>query len=177
MPDTPSTTLIHYLPSPAATVFACGATAGNGAADSGGVTCFACRNTPEFRQDQLRVGGSTPLKLSGIMADDEHLTALAEKAKAYEWLASMKNDRDMFTIQEVIHHGDYRSIRRVEVYAINDTTVDAVLQSSAYCYGSWLHAEPQYAEHRRAALKQLVDDLKHGRENRAIGWSTFRLTK
>jgi hypothetical protein len=89
--------------------------------------------------------------------------------------AAAKNHRGMFTIEEVIHHGDYRSQRYVEVYALNETTVDAVLISSAYCYGSWAHAEHPYTEHRAAALKQLVDDLLHGRTNRSIGWSTFRL--
>lgn len=84
-----------------------------------------------------------------------------------------KNERGNYTIEEVIHHGEYRNTRRVEVYDITPVTVDAVLISSAYCYGSWLDSD-QYAEVRRAALATLVDDLKHGRVNRAIGWSTFR---
>lgn len=87
----------------------------------------------------------------------------------------VKNERGNYVIEEVIHHGEYRNTRRVEVYAINETTVDAVLQSSAYCYGSWKHPEnPSHELHRRTALARLVADLNEGRENRHIGWSTFR---
>lgn len=86
-----------------------------------------------------------------------------------------RNQRGMYTIEEVIHHGDYRSTRHVEVYDINTVTVDAILQSSAYCYGSWRNPDnPDYAGHRRVALVQLVSDLNHGVTNRSIGWSTFR---
>jgi len=82
----------------------------------------------------------------------------------------------MFKIRETIHHGNYRSVRTVEVYAINTVTVDAVLQSSAYCYGSWQEPEQEsHREYRRAALKGLVEDLKAGRVNRSIGWSTFEV--
>lgn len=88
---------------------------------------------------------------------------------------AQKNAGGMYAVQEVIHHGDYRSSRLVEVYDLNETTVDAILQSSAYCYGSWANAEPQFHEHRAAALKNLVEDLKQGRVNRSIGWSTFRV--
>lgn len=88
--------------------------------------------------------------------------------------APQKNRRGMFTIEEVAHHGDYRSVRRVEVYAINAVTVDAIIQSSVYAYGSWLHPEnPEYKKVRNTQLHQLVEDLKAGRENRDIGWSTF----
>lgn len=86
---------------------------------------------------------------------------------------AQKNGRGMYVVEEVIHHGDYRSVRRVEVYDLNEATVDAIVQSSAYCYGSWAHAD-EYREHRAAALRQLVEDLKAGRVNRHIGWSTFR---
>ena len=86
-----------------------------------------------------------------------------------------KNERGNYTIEEVIHYGEYRHSRHVEVYDITVATIDGVLMSSAYCYGSWADAEPQFAEHRRAALVQLVDDLRSGVTNRAIGWSTFRL--
>jgi hypothetical protein len=109
--------------------------------------------------------------LRDIIAEDPALSETAAKA----WLSQCRNHRGMYTIQEVIHHGDYRSERIVEVYDVNETTVDAVLQSSAYCYGSWAHAEPPYTGHRKAALATLVQDLRHGRENRSIGWSTFRL--
>jgi hypothetical protein len=81
----------------------------------------------------------------------------------------------MYVIEEFIHHGDYRSRRYVEVYAINIATVDAVLQASAYAYGSWWDADSPHAAARRPKLLALVEDLKHGRVNRCIGWSTFRL--
>jgi hypothetical protein len=77
----------------------------------------------------------------------------------------------MIRIEEVIHHGDYRSRRVVEVYAINAVTVDAVLTSSAYCYSSKLNG----SEKAQQMLAGLVEDLKAGRENRSIGWSTFRV--
>lgn len=72
-------------------------------------------------------------------------------------------------IRETIHHGDYRNVRTVEVWEINPVTVDAVLQSSAYCYGSFANADG------RQMLLDLVDDLRAGRINRAIGWSTFEV--
>lgn len=91
-------------------------------------------------------------------------------------LPAHRNHRNMYTVEEFIHHGNYRSLRTVEVYDITVATVDGILMSSAYCYGSWQHPEnPGHLEHRRAALKQLVADLKAGETNRAIGWSTFRL--
>jgi hypothetical protein len=146
--------------------------------DPGRVTCFACRRSPEFSTAQQGVGAPTPLPqrqtpklLRDIIAEDPALSETAAKA----WLSQCRNHRGMYTIQEVIHHGDYISERIVEVYDVNETTVDAVLQSSAYCYGSWAHAEPPYTGHRKAALATLVQDLRHGRENRSIGWSTFRL--
>lgn len=91
--------------------------------------------------------------------------------------AQKSHERGMYVVEEVIHHGNYRTVRRVEVYDLNEVTVDAVLQSSAYCYGSWAGPQenPIYTEHRNAALKRLVADLKRGRVNRSIGWSTFRV--
>lgn len=77
----------------------------------------------------------------------------------------------MFQIEEVIHHGQYRSRRVVEVYDINEVTVDAILQSSAYCYGSMRNG----SERQQELLAELVEDLKTGYENRSIGWSTFKL--
>jgi hypothetical protein len=90
-----------------------------------------------------------------------------------------KNDRGMYVVQELIHHGNYRSLRRVEVYELNEVTVDAILQSSAYCYGSFAGPQenPLYTAPRNAHLKHLVSDLKRGRVNRSIGWSTFRVLK
>jgi hypothetical protein len=89
----------------------------------------------------------------------------------------IKNDAGMYPVEEIIHHGDYYSRRVVEVYALNETTVDAIIQSSAYCYGSWANAEgaDDLKSHRRELLKRLVQDLKEGRVNRSIGWSTFRV--
>lgn len=78
----------------------------------------------------------------------------------------------MVKIEEVIHHGDYRSRRVVEVWSINEITVDAVITSSAYCYPTY--QDPDYPA-REERLHALVEDLKAGRENRNIGWSTFRV--
>lgn len=114
------------------------------------------------------------------MTVHEDLDDAAYEARRQEWyprdpvqVPAEKNDRGMYVVEELIHHGNYRSLRRVEVYDLNEVTVDAILQSSAYCYGSW-REQGQFAEHRQAALKQLVSDLKRGRVNRSVGWSTFR---
>jgi hypothetical protein len=116
-----------------------------------------------------------PRLLKDIVTEDPELSAMNERA----WKAALpaaKNSRGMYVIEEVIHHGEYRSTRRVEVYDITAATVDGILMSSAYCYGSWQEPEnPGHRDHRRGALKQLVSDLRHGVTNRAIGWSTFRL--
>jgi hypothetical protein len=116
-----------------------------------------------------------PRLLKDIVAEDPELSELERKA----WKAALpaaKNCRGMYVIEEFIHHGEYRSTRRVEVYDINAVTVDAVIQSSAYCYGSWLHPEnPDHKQPRNTKLHQLVEDLRHGRTNRTVGWSTFRL--
>lgn len=147
----------------------------------GRVTCFACRRTPVFIESQRGVGGPTPL--GEVIAADPELSALADEARrrelearaAQEMVAAARNERGMYVIEESIHHGDYRSTRRVEVYAINFVTVDAIIQSSAYGYGSWLHpANPDHTKARSAMLLDLVADLKSGRTNRNIGWSTFR---
>lgn len=78
----------------------------------------------------------------------------------------------MVKIEEVIHHGDYHSRRVVEVWSINEITVDAVITSSAYCYQTYQGSDNPRREER---LHELVEDLKAGRENRSIGWSTFRV--
>lgn len=177
MPAEPTATLMHFV-EPGSITPACGApTEDEWHNIPGRVTCFACRQSTVFKDSQRGVGGSTPpVKLSGVMAESEELFDLAAKAAAASWLKAQRNERGMYVIEEVLHHGDYRSTRRVEVYAINAVTVDAVIQSSAYCYGSWLHPEnPDYAEVRSAKLHGLVEDLKAGRVNRDIGWSTFRL--
>lgn len=83
----------------------------------------------------------------------------AEHAEEVE--EPVKNHRDMYAVEEVIHHGDYRSARVVEVYALNETTAGAILESSAYCYG-------------RTRAAQLLADLKLSRVS-SIGWSRFRL--
>lgn len=71
-------------------------------------------------------------------------------------------------VRETIHHGNYRNVRVMEVYALNAVTVDALVQSSAYCYGS-LTEGPQ-----RARLEALVAALKAGRVAQ-IGWSDFEV--
>jgi hypothetical protein len=73
-------------------------------------------------------------------------------------------------IQEKIHHGDYINVRVVEVYAINEITVDAILQSSAYGYGSY------QTDRLQKRLDDLVTDLKAG-EKGYVGWSTFEVIK
>lgn len=172
---------VHYKTRPGAKAptIACGAhplRITSHTEEPGEVTCFACRKTLTFREDQLGIEAPTPLPqrqtprlLKDIIAESPELSALNEKII----LAAHKNEHGMYSIEEVIHHGDYRSVRVVQVYDINPVTVDAVIQSSAYCYGSWLNGE--YPEVRRPKLFELVEDLKHGRVNRSIGWSTFRL--
>lgn len=183
------TTPIHYHTKPGAKAptIACGAhplRIANHTEEVGKVTCFACRKTVVFREDQLAggVGTPTPLPqrempklLKDIVTEDPELSELESRAwKAA--LAAARNSRGMYVIEEFIHHGDYRSTRRVEVYGINAVTVDCVIQSSAYYYGSWLHPEnPDHKQARNTKLHQLVEDLRHGRTNRAVGWSTFRL--
>lgn len=137
--------------------------------DPGKVTCFACRKTPEFKRAQL---AAPPVKLSGVMADTPELEKLRVEAN----LRGMKNERGMYVIEETIHHGDYRSIRRVEVDHLDQVTVNAVLMSSPYRYGDWLGGNTE-VHRRRAMLDALVEDLRHLRENRSIGWSTFKLIK
>lgn len=179
---------VHYKTRPGAKAptIACGAhplRIATHTEDPGKVTCFACRKTLTFREDQLGVVAPTPLPqrqmpvlLKDIIAEDHTLAALEEEARTKEFkLSNHRNHRNMYTIEELIHHGNYRSLRTVEVYDLTPATVDAVLISSAYCYGSWLNAEAPHTAHRRAALLELVQDLRHGRVNRSIGWSTFRL--
>ena len=198
MPDTPSTTLTHLFADGRLLTSACGldmldekSTGGGGTVHTGQVTCFACRRSrPFYLAQQLQgVGASTPLpqrvapppltppvKLSGVMADSEEMQTLAKRAAEHEFkLADHRNHRNMYSIEESIHHGEYRSLRVVEVYDVNPVTVDAVLISSAYCYGSWLDPNGPHSDVRRTHLFELVEDLRHGRTNRVIGRSTFRL--
>ena len=77
----------------------------------------------------------------------------------------VKNERGMYVVEEVIHHGDYRSVRRVEVYALTKQTIDGILISSAYGYEG-------IAEKYR---ERMLLDLQEGHVNRTIGWSTFRV--
>lgn len=141
--------------------------------DPGRVTCFGCRRTEVFKAEQLEgvEPPTPPVKLSGVMLSDDGLQRLMDDV-----LKSCRNERGMYVIEESIHHGEYRSVRRVEVHAINAVTVDAVIQSSAYAYGSWLHPDnPEHKEARNTQLHQLVADLRTLRINRSIGWSTFRI--
>lgn len=176
MPAPATDTLIHYHPDATSGGRAvCMARDGAVTAQFGLVTCFACRSTTAFKSDQYRA--ENPVTIGQILgAADLDVAVLAERAEAEAATAPKRNERGMYVIEEVIHHGDYRSARRVEVYSVNVVTVDAVLQSSAYAYGSWQHPEnPDHTEVRRLQLRQLVSDLKHGLTNRSIGWSTFRL--
>lgn len=56
----------------------CGELFGIRASDPGRVTCFACRKDPQF----IRAQDETPVKLSGVMAEDPYLRALANKSRA-----------------------------------------------------------------------------------------------
>lgn len=158
---------------------ACGDPAGRYTPDPGQVTCFTCRKTPVFQAVQLGGGppppqDETPKPLRAVLAEDAELLALAKRRA--ERLKAWRNERDMFVVEERIHHGDYRSTRRMEVRSIDAVTVDAVLQSSPYCYGSYLRPDnPAHTEVRRAKVHEMVADLIAGREHRNIGWSTFRI--
>lgn len=171
MPEQPPPTIHYGTPASALTAFCGEAEHHEVSTEPGEVTCFACRKSPAFKRAQL---ASPPVPLAEVIADTPELEKLRVEAN----LRGMKNERGMYVIEESIHHGDYRSIRRVEVYEINEATVNAVLISSAYCYGDWANeTNPGYRHHRRQALATLVKDLRHLRENRSIGWSTFRLIK
>lgn len=62
-------TLVHYLPPGPIIRAACGeADIRNGGSDVGKVTCFACRKTAEFRNDQLTDGRPSHTK-GNTMAD------------------------------------------------------------------------------------------------------------
>lgn len=172
MPDSTPATLKHQRdPIHPLREALCGERYGWRTSNPGEVTCFACRRHVNFNTE-WGVGTPTPpVKLSGVMLSDDGLQRLMD-----EVLKSCRNERGMFVIEESIHHGEYRSTRRVEVHAINAVTVDAVIQSSAYAYGSWLHPDnPEHKEARNTQLHQLVADLRTLRINRSIGWSTFRL--
>jgi hypothetical protein len=183
MPDTPpAETLIHFVQGNLTPICGADGVPVTITQEPGEVTCFACRRTEKFKQAQL-AGVGLPTPLREVIEGDEELAELARTAKrraleakaAQEMVAAARNERNMYVIEESIHHGDYRSVRRVEVYAINPVTVDAVIQSSAYGYGSWLDPNGPYPEVRRPKLFELVEDLRYGRTNRQIGWSTFRL--
>lgn len=170
MPDTAST-LIHFT-TPALLKFrqtACLQESNSPLVtdEVGQVTCFACRKSGPFLVRQGE-GVRVPVPLAEI--EPPGLRRLMDDV-----LKACRNERGMYVIEESIHHGDYRSVRRVEVYDINAVTVDAVIVSSAYTYGSWLDPDSPHATGRRPKLFDLVDDLRSLRTNRVIGWSTFRL--
>lgn len=136
--------------------------------DPARVTCPTCK-----RQGCYKVankGVETPTPLRDVVEETPELQRLTKDA-----LKACRNERGMYVIEEFIHHGDYRSTRRVEVYALNETTVDAVIQSSAYCYDSWADRTSPHYEARIIKLRALVEDLKALRTNRLVGWSTFRI--
>lgn len=67
-------------------------------------------------------------------------------------------------IREVIHHGDYRHTRVMEVYKLTPLTVRGVLMSSAYCYE--LSIERRLAE---IVSELSTTGIAH------VGWSTFTI--
>lgn len=71
-------------------------------------------------------------------------------------------------IQEKIHHGNYRNVRVMEVYAITRATVSALVSSSAYCYGTLTE------DSEKARLDALVATLKAGNVAQ-LGWSDFQV--
>lgn len=132
------------------------------------VTCHVCKRQGCFKV--ANKGVETPTPLRDVVAETPELQRLSKDA-----LKACRNERGMYVIEESIHHGDYRSTRRVEVFAINMITVDAVIQSSAYNYESWNDPHSPHYEARSTKLRLLVEDLKALRTNRMVGWSTFRI--
>lgn len=171
-PDPP--TLVHYA-NPPGSVALCTlrgtvtiVTSDNPAA----VNCFSCRR-------KLREGGRdtdplpqrvAPKSLRQIMDETPEVKRLRDDV-----LKACRNERGMYVIEEFIHHGDYRSKRRVEVYEVNRDTVNAVIESSAYCYGSFKKNNSWADVTRNEILDALVQDLRALRTNRTISWSTFRI--
>ncbi|MGZ4659686.1 MAG: hypothetical protein ACXVYB_00235 [Arthrobacter sp.] len=78
----------------------------------------------------------------------------------------LKNARGNYCVEEVVHHGDYRHVRIVEVHELNERTVGAIVRSGPYVYSA-ADDSPQVA--------RILADLKTGRVNRSHGWSTFRV--
>ena len=76
------------------------------------------------------------------------------------------NARGNYCVEEVVHHGNYRHVRIVEVHELNERTVGAIVRSGPYVYTA-ADDSPQVA--------QILADLKLGRVNRSHGWSTFRV--
>ena len=77
-----------------------------------------------------------------------------------------RNHRHVYTVEEFIHHGNYRLLRIVEVYDLTPRTIAGIFISSAYCYT---------AEENSPQVARVLADLKLGRVNRSHGWSTFRV--
>lgn len=80
--------------------------------------------------------------------------------------APLKNARGNYCIEELVHHGDYRHVRIVEVHTLDARTIGAVVRSGPYIYTAG-DDSPQVA--------RILADLKRGRVNRSHGWSTFRV--
>lgn len=76
------------------------------------------------------------------------------------------NNRGNYCVEEVVHHGNYRHVRIVEVATLDARTVGAIVRSGPYIYHPG-DDSPQVA--------QILADLKLGRVNRSHGWSTFRV--
>lgn len=78
----------------------------------------------------------------------------------------VRNARGNYCIEEVVHHGNYRHVRIMEVADLNPRTVGAVVRSGPYIY----HCADDSPQ-----LARILADLKLGRVNRSHGWSTFRV--
>lgn len=78
----------------------------------------------------------------------------------------VRNNRGNYCVEEVVHHGNYRHVRIVEVESLNERTVGAIVRSGPYVY----HCEDDSPQ-----VARILADLKLGRVNRSHGWSTFRV--
>jgi hypothetical protein len=78
----------------------------------------------------------------------------------------VKNQRGNYVIEEVVHHGDYRHVRIVEVDTLDRRTVGAAVRSGPYIYN---------CEDDSPQVARVLADLLLGRVNRSHGWSTFRV--
>lgn len=78
----------------------------------------------------------------------------------------VRNARGNYCVEELVHHGNYRHVRIMEVEELLPRTVGAIVRSGPYIYTA-ADDSPHVAK--------ILADLKRGRVNRSHGWSTFRV--